>query len=703
MLAAAIPVVIHLINRRHAQILPIATLRFLRQIPARTIRRRRVEEYILLAARMLLLALLAIGAARPVITDATASGGATAAVVVLDDSWSLEYRVGGITRYQEAIEAALKVVRTLAPGDRAAVIAASRPSGVTLGSDLDAMQRRIGASSPSPLARDLLAPVEKALELLREAPEPNRELTIITDLQARAVMPLVERLAVGAEDREIRITAIDVGATKPVNAGVAAVRTGAGVAIAGEPIRVSATVRNTSAAPLKTRATLVLGAERVAESKVTVAAKTSVTVSFSITSEIPGAIGGQVAIESDNLMKDDARHFALPVMGRIPVLLVDGDPSPIRYQDEAFFLQAALAPEDLGAEKIRSPVHLRIIEPTEFSEEDLTPYRVIILANVPSLPSRDVTALRAFVRGGAGLLIFCGNRVDANAMNRDFGADPEDGILPAALAPPIQLGSTAEAVVPLGDADHRHPLFADLPPKALKDLTRIHVKRAMQADARVAGGTVVAKLENGTPLIVEKEAGRGRVLLVTTSADADWGNLPLRPLFLPLLHRAVKMLAGGGNTANSYLVGDVASIPAPGPTGPPPEILDPTGDLRRLVGEPGADGGLSYGPLLTPGLYRVTGSGTGEEFTFSVNVDPDEGDLTRADPELLTDLFRGGRFRILTDVSGLEALLTHSREGKPIAGFFLLAALLLLLFEGFFANRIATARAEKNAGKEELG
>ena len=53
-------------------------------------------------------------------------------------------------------------------------------------------------------------------------------------------------------------------------------------------------------------------------------------------------------------------------------------------------------------------------------------------------------------------------------------------------------------------------------------------------------------LAGGEPLIVSRDAGQGRVLLVTTSADADWGNFPLRPLFLPLMHRAVKMLAGGG-------------------------------------------------------------------------------------------------------------------------------------------------------------
>jgi len=699
-LAAAVPLVIHLIHKKQAKILPIATLRFLRQIPARTIRKRQLEEYILLAMRMLLLALLALGAARPVLTDAAASGGATATVVVLDDSYSMEYRVSGITRFTEAIEAAGQVVRTLSAGDRAALVTASRPAGATLTTDLDGLRRRIGTARPADLARDLLPAVTKALELLREAPEPNRELTLITDLQSRAVSPLLERLKEEAGDRNIRVTVIDVGATEPANAGVQSISTGAGVAIAGEPIRVSAVISNSSGAPLATRAFLVIGDERVAEERLSIPAGETATVSFSTTADIPGATGGQVVIEADAIPRDDVRHFALPVVGRIPVLLVDGDPSPIRYQDEAFFLHAALSPEDLGAENIRSPVNLTIIKPEDFTAQDLAPYRVLILANTPPLSSRDVTSVRAFVRGGGGLLIFGGNRVDPGAMNRDFGTDSRVGILPAVLSPPTQLESDPEAVIPLADADHRHPLFADLPPQALKDLTKIHVLRALGADARAAGGSVVARLADGNPLIVARNAGRGRVLLVTTSADADWGNFPLRPLFLPLVHRAVQMLAGGGSDTQSYLVGDTASIPAPAVEREPPEITDPTGEIRRLATDPGRDGGLPYGPLVTTGLYRVSGSGAGEDFWFPVNVDPTEGILDRVSADQLIELFGAERTRVLTDVSELASLLTRSREGRPVWGYLLAGALLLLLFEGYFANRIAVVRAARDQGKE---
>ena len=404
-------------------------------------------------------------------------------------------------------------------------------------------------------------------------------------------------------------------------------------------------------------------------------------------------------IDADALLRDAERHFALPVMGKIPVLLVDGDPSPVPYQDEVFFLRAALSPEDLGGENGRGPVNLRVVLAEDLADENLAPYRVVILANVPAIDPRAATALRAFVLTGGGLLVFGGNRVSTGDINRELGTGPGDGLLPALLSPPTQIGDDPGAVISLDSADGEHALFADLSTEAFRDLKKIHASRVLAADAEIAGGRVVATLEGGAPLIVDKRVGRGRTILVTISADIDWGNLPLRPFFLPFLHRAMRLLAGGGDGANDHLVGDTVKVPPPPPDAPPPEVTAPDGDVRRIA-PVGIEGTLAYGPLEEPGVYRVTGSGTGEPYLFTANVDGREGDLTRSPPDLLADVFGPERFRRIVDVSGLEATLVRSREGKPLWGYLLAAALILLLLEGLFANRIATARAERERATE---
>src|SRR5205823_3146925 len=57
-LAASIPVIIHLLNRKRFRVVPWAAMRFLLAAQKRTVRKLRVEQWLLLAIRTLLILLL---------------------------------------------------------------------------------------------------------------------------------------------------------------------------------------------------------------------------------------------------------------------------------------------------------------------------------------------------------------------------------------------------------------------------------------------------------------------------------------------------------------------------------------------------------------------------------------------------------------------------------------------------------------------
>ncbi len=67
LLAAGIPVVLHLLNRIRSPIVPFPTLRFLKITAQKTSRRRQLEQWLLLALRMAVLALAAMAIAHPLI------------------------------------------------------------------------------------------------------------------------------------------------------------------------------------------------------------------------------------------------------------------------------------------------------------------------------------------------------------------------------------------------------------------------------------------------------------------------------------------------------------------------------------------------------------------------------------------------------------------------------------------------------------
>jgi len=114
-----------------------------------------------------------------------------------------------------------------------------------------------------------------------------------------------------------------------------------------------------------------------------------------------------------------------------------------------------------------------------------------------------------------------------------------------------------------------------------------------EPDLDLAGKTW-ARLADGTPLVTAEKRGQGWIVLVHTTANADWSNLALSGLFVGMLRRVVAMSQGVAG------VGDAAL--------PPIETLDGFGRLQRapatarpLAGKEAATAIVS--PQHPPGFY----------------------------------------------------------------------------------------------------
>src|SRR5438552_3966149 len=110
LLAAAIPLVIHLSRSRHTKKMRFSTTRFFTDQFLRSYRMSRIREVLLLACRMALFALLGFGLAQPLLSSqafgALQPQGPRAVVIVLDDSASMGYTEDGKTLFDRAREAA---------------------------------------------------------------------------------------------------------------------------------------------------------------------------------------------------------------------------------------------------------------------------------------------------------------------------------------------------------------------------------------------------------------------------------------------------------------------------------------------------------------------------------------------------------------------------------------------------------------------
>ena len=112
------------------------------------------------------------------------------------------------------------------------------------------------------------------------------------------------------------------------------------------------------------------------------------------------------------------------------------------------------------------------------------------------------------------------------------------------------------------------PFAPDSPFAGLSIPADVTVSRQVLAepDIELAAKTW-ARLADGTPLVTAEKRGRGWIVLVHTTANADWSNLALSGLFVQMLRRIVGMSQGVAAASEATL--------------PPIETLDGFGRLQR--------------------------------------------------------------------------------------------------------------------------
>ena len=137
LVAVAVPVIVHLVNRERRNAVAFPSLMFLRRVPFKSVRRQRLRHRALFALRCLALLLLALAFARPFVDreskNASAAGaGPRELVVLLDRSYSMAYG----DRWARATAAAERAIAGIGAADRATLVlfdheavAAAGPTG----------------------------------------------------------------------------------------------------------------------------------------------------------------------------------------------------------------------------------------------------------------------------------------------------------------------------------------------------------------------------------------------------------------------------------------------------------------------------------------------------------------------------------------------------------------------------------------------
>ncbi|MEY2787929.1 MAG: hypothetical protein RLZZ34_1072 [Verrucomicrobiota bacterium] len=696
-----IPVLLHLLLKQRNPRMRVSTLRFFEVRDTRSSSRRRLRNLLLLLLRLLVFALIVLAFARPYLPESL--GGVARprrrdVVLILDRSLSLRAVDSGTPRWTALLAEARRILDGLAEGDRAALVGIGERAEVLSGFAPPALIReRLTGLEPGHAHGDLGEALREAQGLVAALESPGTaSVEILGDLQRNGA----EGLGAVALPRWLPVRFHRFGTAVAPNVAVADLRVSDE---AQGPL--SITLVNHGDQPVRNQTIECLLDGRP---ETGLSFSCGAGVSESLEWRLPRLTAGWHEAEvrlkaSDALAADDVRRLAFRVPEPIRVVAVENRSEVRSFEEQTFFLAAALDPFLGGTNAGQSGFHLEIVRP-EAVAETVTGSpghpapEVVVLPAMRSLAGGAVAALQGWVERGGGLFLFGGESMEPSRFNAAFA-----GLSPARPGAP----ESSEAEVPwrIGSFDRSHPVFRPFAPArsggpAVAEFTRRHPLES------APGAVVLARFDDGQPFLLARSVGRGAVLLADTTADTAWTDWPKHKSFVPWVVAAVSWLtdrgeerrvrapeplvtgsearivlgvdrAGGMASPDASAAAQGTSRPGfrlemrPAPKGPPPELgLGPEGTGSFQVG--------------APGFYSVIDGDGRERWRLAANPPPIESDLAALEA---TDAERRLARRTDADSDLPPGWFGNEPGRREWWRILLTAALALLLVETVVANR----------------
>lgn len=450
--AAAGPILIHLLNRRRYKVVAWAAMDFVRKALTRNRRILQWRDLLLLILRTACVLLFGLGMSRPFFS----SGGNVLdsqqpvhAILLLDNSLSMDYSRMEGSLLDLAKREAIGFVDRLPEGSRVTVLpvcGSAFPFSRDGLRDLEEVREAINRIEVVDRSAPLNVAVDLAAEALQSVPElPVKRVVLFGDQQT-ANWPAGSRSSGGLSELLARVPdlqVVRVAADDPVNSWVANLSVPDNLADTETPTPIVATIRHEgteprAGVPVSLKVDGVEVASQTVDLEPGQAREVRFLHQFSATVEA-GQVGfaaAEVSIPPDRLALDDSRHLMVPVVATVPVVFVDqygaeespaqqkyGESLPLRR-----LLSPVLGPEvETDSERPRAK-HLRI---SEVTRETLAGARLVVVAGVDD-PEETVPVLREFVEQGGSLFVAAGAGFDPARWQERAWLDGA-GILPLPL------------------------------------------------------------------------------------------------------------------------------------------------------------------------------------------------------------------------------------------------------------------------------
>ena len=249
--------------------------------------------------------------------------------------------------------------------------------------------------------------------------------------------------------------------------------------------------------------------------------------------------------------------------------------------------------------------------------------------------------------------------------------------------------------------DHRLAgVLAGLP----ADLVEAARVRTYFAGTLTPGATALWRIAGtDTPILAERPFGRGRVVVFASTADRDWTDMPVFPMFPMLLHETVTHLTSPAYE-RQLRVNEPMAVPLPRrPIGGEVAVTAPDGAVETVsVTDRDGRPTVEYEGTGEPGFYAVDYADDAPALAVAVNVDPMESAVRTLDEPELAAAMQGVNVATVDAGADVAQVIAEARVGRELWRELLLAALALFLAEALLARWFSVRMRRGDLSREQL-
>ncbi|CUU05091.1 N-terminal double-transmembrane domain-containing protein [Candidatus Kryptobacter tengchongensis] len=686
--ASAIPVLIHLFNLRRLKTVEFSSIKFLKELQRSRIRSLKIKQIILLLIRVLAIVFLVLAFSRPVIKGylfkpMIAGHARSSVVIILDNTLSMASTDEKGRFINQAKSIAQSIMDILTESDEFALIRLSDiPNIATDGftHNISFMRKLIDETEFTYTHKKLYDALAVSSKIIEKSKNLNREIYIISDMQKSEFdfpSDTVNRKFKLPPD--VRVFTINVGEFKEQNFSVDKVEIKNKVIFPGRTLSLEAIVSNHGKVNMSNYVVSVfLNGRRVAQKSINLKYDASQTVDFNIlTEELSGFVDGFVEIEDDNFNFDNRRYFSFFIPGEIRILLA-GDEGDIK------FLKLALS--TVHEIYKRSFFKINQVSLQTLSSVDFSNFDVVFLVKPIQIDRATSGRLKNFVSNGGALVLFMGSNANLQALNQNFNSIfniPEfEGI--------------ARQKMLFSKIDITHPIFEGVFTEKPKKFDSPEIREYVKFKTNY-GFTSIIELADGSPFLIEKNEGSGKILIFTTEPTDKASDLPYKGIFIPLIFQSILYITTPSGLKTEYSIGDTAEVRIDFMRKFYGQILK---DLKLLRPD-GSDfafelsGGnfLKINQATIPGIYAISGGNRNAVLKLAFNPPYEEFKYKKVnEEEIISFLNRVGikQYKMVEHSDGIKVReeILRARYGVELWKVFLVLSIFMFLAESLISRKM---------------